>query len=226
MGMNPYIICNPYRFTTGAPTPNSKPPVIDWGALQDVQEKILNEAAETHKFESVVLCPHPLGEQYPHVFCLQTMIFQRKRKAIEDPRGELTVTITRSVSEWHLDAIHKHVKLTDEQRTFCKTELNYSQTWCNVEKIHLEIDYSSDQLPTRSADRIYQTMYCISFGVRKAKAKVWVFPPTWVKWSKNTETQAQHILENKLYLTRSVPKTMYSTNSVPEHDDEDILYSI
>jgi hypothetical protein len=221
--MNPYIICNPYRFTTGAPTPNSKPHGIVWSELEDVHERILEHATKKHDFIDIIWCRNPLGEQLhsdlrdedEKLMCFQTLTFQRQRKGVQDPLGELAVTITRSL---YADSFRAR-ELTEEQLTFCKTQLKYQKTWSDVEKIILSVD------PTEIFLK-----YHVNFVIRNKDMGEMVEStlenqvpgseenqvPGWVKWSSFREYEARPILANDFFLKRSVPK----------HHDDTIEYSI
>jgi hypothetical protein len=220
--MNPYIICNPYRFTTGAPTPNSKPHGLVWSQFGDLQGPILEHAAIKHDFRNLIWCRNPLAEQlrselrdeHENLWCDQTLTFQRKRKGIQDPRGELAVTITRSLAK---DSFLER-ELTKEELTFCETQLKYSKTWSDVEKIILSVDH-----------RQHLVMYDVNFVIRNKDKTISTLEnqdnevPGWVKWSKVREAQARPILEKEFFLTRSTPEEDVQKDNV-NYDKSDFIY--
>lgn len=195
--MNAYIVCNPYRFTTGAPTPKSKPNGLVWSQLGDLKEKILEHAAITHKEEYRQGFTNPLLPD-TSIMCQVTWIFKRKRRSILSEHGELEVTINRKMLD------RQKAKMTPEEKETYRKSLEYEQTWPYISEIILHKYNSQKQ------------QYNVKFvHLNNQKQEIIDSLPDWVLWREN---KIHEVFENQMLLG------FY--NDYDEHDYEEKHYSI
>jgi hypothetical protein len=219
--MNPYTVCRPRPFAAGAPTQQPPPPPqpqrpeptgLVWSELEDVHQQILDHAAVTCDASYTQWFVWSLEPETPdddpddiQVQCQITWIFKRHRNNIKDAHGKLEVTIKRSLlptqtSVWWQD-------LTDAEKLTCKTNLEYENTWSDVQRIVLR-------------HRGLWQRYNFEFEVRDTEGRAAVSQaPSWAHWSADRETNARPTFADKLLLKRSTGVGRYS-------GDQYIYYTI
>jgi hypothetical protein len=195
--MNPYIIRNPYRFTTGAPTPNSEPFQWDFEKLKDVKQQILEHAAVTETVSYSQWVSRPLGAETPYddrrledmqVECQITWIFKRHRKNIKNAHGKLDVTIKRSLKSQQTCIWWK--RLTREEKNACERNLQYEQTWFNVQTLFM----------TAGSWNQYEFEFYVG---DENQEWTWTKAPVWAQWAKQREENTRNMFQEKLSLQRT-----------------------
>jgi hypothetical protein len=150
---NPYIVpLHTAAFSTVRNPEAMEHRVLDWLKLKDLHEKILEHAAVTETRSYRQWFYKPLGAETPdderklkhmRVEGLVTCIFKRNRKDIDNAHGELEVTIKRSLLPTQTCVWWQ--SLTEQEKLTCQSNLEYSKTWSNVQRIimvHSDLSYS------------------------------------------------------------------------------------
>jgi hypothetical protein len=210
--MNPYIVHKPRPFSIlhkPRPFAAGAPSGLVWPELADMHEKILDHAAVTETGVYTQWFSEPLGAETPHegleVQCRITWIFKCHRKDVEDARGKLDVTINRSLLPTQTCVWWR--RLTEAEKLTCQSNLEYSETWSNVQRIIL-------------VDTNWKSYY-FDFVVRDAESREAVIEaPSWAHWSESRVQNARPTWEHKLLLRHSTgPRNRPS-------GEQDIYYDI
>ena len=216
--MNLYTVCKPRAFTLGAPTednaaksreeaPKPRPEAPGWLDFDEgIRDQILANAAITltgsllRDFDFIEGPPEGVttdrvewkarGLNWLCVECRITWIFKRKRKSIEDARGELEVTIKREVLPEQTSVYWK--KMTVVEQNACVSNLMYEKTWSNVDSIIIQLLSEAD------------STYCFRFFCDDSENSTQdLDAPPWAKWSLTQAEGVRTPFETELLLNYS-----------------------
>jgi hypothetical protein len=196
MNPNPYVICK--QPTACEPT-GDEPTVREqtgfvWSRLADLHEKILSYAAVTETGSYRQWFSKPLGAETPDddrrlmymsVEGWVTWIFKCNRKDIENAHGELEVTIKRSLLPTQTCVWWQ--SLTEQEKLTCQSNLEYSKTWSNVQRIIMVHSNSA-----------YSPLYYFDFQVHNDEPEMEATSqaPRWEHWTEYKETNVRPLFED------------------------------